>query len=313
MTEPTLRRASSRRTARLLTLLCVAALAALGLSAALVQVTEAPASASTVSFSQCNGHAAGPLGAPLTVSCSISIVNNIDANGGGSAVVYERTCTLEGCTGDTVSSSNVINAVHQCNASDNVGGSTTVCSVDIVNNISGNAPAPATAITLDQCNGSGGGGGTNMTACLPSAQASPVVTQCNGSATGGGGFMDCDASGTTSAAFPVSVDQCNGSENGGGSTVTCTTTITTNIFDTTTGPSGPPSTPVTPGAPGSPTGTPTGGTPGTGTGTGHAGRRRPGCTPDGLRGSAGAASRDRTPEPHRLTSRSTHVWSGGST
>jgi hypothetical protein len=269
-----------------LALVCVAALAVLGLGAALVRATEAPASASTVSFSQCNGHAAGPLGAPLSVSCSISIVNNIDANGGGSAVVYVRTCTLEVCTGDTVSSSDVINAVHQCNASDNVGGSTTTCSVDIVNNISGSSPAAATAIALDQCNGSGGGGGTNMTACLPSGQSSPVVTQCNGSGTGGGGFMVCTASGTTSAAFPVTVDQCNGSENGGGSTVTCTTTITTNIFDTTTGPSGPPSTPTTeapptpttgapgtpggPGAPGTPgtPGSPSGGAPGTGSGTG---------------------------------------------
>jgi hypothetical protein len=167
---------------------------------------------------------------------------------------------LNACTGDTTSSSNVINAVHQCNGSDNVGGSTTICSVDIVNNISENAPAAATALTLNQCIGSGGGGGTNMTACIPSSQGSPTVAQCNGSGTGGGGMMTCTASGTTSASFPVSVDQCNGSENGGGSFVTCATTMTTNVLDTSIGGGS--------GTPGGQTpGAPTAGGPGTLTGT----------------------------------------------
>ncbi len=247
---------------RLLAAICAVALAVIGLAAVAVQVGTTAASASTVSFSQCNDRGAGINGAPLTVTCSVSIVNNIDANGATSSSTYLRVCTLNDCTGDTMSSTDVINAVHQCNGSDNVGGSDTVCTVDIVNNISGASPAAATAINVNQCIGSGQGGGANVQACIASSQGSPDVTQCNGSGNGGGATLVCTASGTTSDAFPVTVDQCNGSENGGGSTVTCSTTITTNIFDTTTGPSGPPS-----GVPGGTPGTPGGGTPGTPTGT----------------------------------------------
>jgi hypothetical protein len=264
---------------RLLAAICAVALAVIGLAAVAVQVDTTAASASTVSFSQCNDRGAGINGAPLTVTCSVSIVNNIDANGATSSSTYLRVCTLNDCTGDTMSSTDVINAVHQCNGSDNVGGSNTVCTVDIVNNISGASPAAATAINVNQCIGSGQGGGANVQACIASSQGSPDVTQCNGSGNGGGATLVCTASGTTSDAFPVTVDQCNGSENGGGSTVTCSTTITTNIFDTTTGPSGPPS-----GVPGGTPGTPGGGTPGTPTGTpGTPGTGTPG-TPTGVGG-----------------------------
>src|SRR5450755_20756 len=98
----------------------VATLAALGLSAVALEADTTSASAATVSFSQCNGHESGPPGgAALSVTCSVSIVNTIDANGATSAVTDLRTCTLNGCTGDTASSADVINAVHQCNNSDN--------------------------------------------------------------------------------------------------------------------------------------------------------------------------------------------------
>ncbi len=263
MAHPSNGRTRLHKPFRLLGALFVAALVAIGLSAVAVETATTSASAATVSFSQCNGHESGPPGgAALSVTCSISVVNTIDATGGTSAVVYDRTCTLNGCTGDISSSSDVINAVHQCNDSDNAGGSATTCTVDIVNNISANAPAPASALTLNQCNGSGQGGGANVVACISSAQASPAVSQCNGSGNGGGATLVCTASGTTSASFPVTVDQCNGSENGGGSTVTCSTTITTNVVDTHTGPTiptTPPSdTPTTPGSE-TPGGTPTNG------------------------------------------------------
>jgi len=238
-----------------------------GMSAIVLVSNTSPASASTVSFSQCNGHAADPLGAAITETCSIDVVNTIDSTGNTSSVVTSRVCTLGGCTGDITSPSNVINAVHQCNFSNIEGGSTTICSVNIVNNISASAPGAPTAVTVNQCIGSGTGGGTNMTACNARSEGSPSVTQCNRSGTGGGGMMTCTASGTTSAAFPVFVDQCNDSETGGGSFVTCTTTITTNVFDTDTGtsvpvggpPAGPPTgtdtgggVPESPGLPGSP-------------------------------------------------------------
>ena len=250
---------SSPRPRTAVALLGAFAFVVLGITSVLTLGATSPASAATVSFSQCNARNAGIGGAPLSVTCSVSIVNTIDASGGTSAVVYTRVCTLNACTGDTTNSSDVINAVHQCNGSDNVGGSATVCSVDIVNNISIAAPAAATALTLNQCIGSGGGGGTNMTACIPSSSGSATVVQCNGSGTGGGGLMNCTASGTVSASFPVSVDQCNGSENGGGSSVTCSTTITTNVVDTSVGGPGTPGA----GTPGVGTGSPGSGTPGT--------------------------------------------------
>ncbi len=187
------------------------------------------ASATTISFSQCNNRGAGPRGAPLTVTCNVNIVNNITPAGNTSTATFSRTCTLNPCTGSTIASTDVVNAVHQCNGSDNVGGSTTICNVTIVNNISVGVPIPATALNVNQCNGSGTGGGTDMSGCASIAQGSPQVTQCNGSGTGGGGKMTCSASGTTSSLFAVSVDQCNGSENGGGSFVTCTVSITNNI------------------------------------------------------------------------------------
>ena len=71
--------------------------------------------------------------------------------------------------------------------------------------------------------------------------------------------MTCTATGTASAAFPVTVNQCNGSETGGGSFVTCTTTITTNVFDTGTALATPAG---TPGGPTTGTPTPTAGVPG---------------------------------------------------
>ncbi len=148
------------------------------------------ASATTVSFSQCNNRAAGPGGAPLSVTCTVNIVNNITPFGNSSTVTFTRNCTLNPCTGDTVNSSDVVNAVHQCNGSDNVGGSTTICNVNIVNNISVIAPVAPTALTVSQCIGSGAGGGTDMTGCVPSSQGSPAVTQCNGSGNGGGGRDD---------------------------------------------------------------------------------------------------------------------------
>lgn len=205
-------------------------LLALGvLASTLLASPSAPATAATVSFSQCNNRGPGPAGAPLSVTCSVNIINSITPTGNSSSVTFTRICTLNACTGDVINASDVVSSVSQCNSSDNVGGSTMVCSVNITNNILVNAPASTSAVTVNQCVGSGGGGGTDMSACIPSAQGSPTVVQCNGSGNGGGGKMTCTASGTTSVLFPVTVNQCNGSENGGGSFVTCTSQITTNI------------------------------------------------------------------------------------
>ena len=177
-------------------------------------------------------------------------------------MTYLRVCTLDGCTGDITNSNDSSNAVHQCNNSDNGGGSATVCTVDIVNNISGDAPAPATALTLDQCNGSRPGRRSQHHRLHPElagfARRDPVQRL--------GRWWRRDLGlhriRYDQRRIPVTVDQCNGSENGGGSTVTCSTTITTNITDTGTPGGGTPGG----GTPGG--GTPGGGTPGGGTPTG---------------------------------------------
>ncbi len=175
------------RHSRLLGAVFAAAIVAAGLSATVLET--APATAATVGFSQCNGHSTPyTTGAPISVTCSITVTNTIDASGGSSVSVYSRVCENDDCTGDTVSGSDVINAVHQCNGSDNVGGSTTTCSVHIINNISASAPGAPHAITVNQCIGSGGGDPAGlMTACIPSSTGGATVTQCNGSGNGGGG------------------------------------------------------------------------------------------------------------------------------
>ena len=152
---------------------------AAGLSAVVLETTATSASAAPIGFQQCNAHDKPYVtGAPLSVTCSITITNNVDASGGSAVTVVSRACENDDCTGDVVTG-NLINAVHQCNGSDNVGGSTMVCDVHIINNITLDSPSAATALTLNQCIGSGGGGGTLMTG----ASRVRVVTQPSTSAT----------------------------------------------------------------------------------------------------------------------------------
>ena len=238
----------------------VAAVAfAAGLSAVVLESSSTPASAAVVGFQQCNAHdLPATTGAPLVVNCSVTITNNVDSTGGSAITVRSMVCENDDCTGDTVTG-DLINAVNQCNFSDNVGGSVTTCSVHVINNISKDSPAAASALTLNQCIGSSATSDNTLT-CIPSSQGTPTVTQCNGSGNGGGTPMTCTASGTVSSDFPVTVNQCNNSENGGGSSVTCDVTMETNIVDTAI--TTPETTPTTV-APGE--GTPGGGLPGGGT------------------------------------------------
>jgi hypothetical protein len=83
MTVPVEEHPRPNKPLRLLAALCVATLAAIGLGAVALETNTTPASAATASFSQCNGHESGPPGgAALSVTCSVSIINTIDATGG---------------------------------------------------------------------------------------------------------------------------------------------------------------------------------------------------------------------------------------
>ena len=144
-----------------------------------------------------------------------------------------EVCTPS-CTTTTTTSPNLTTSVTQCDTSGSGGGGTVTCSVQFTNVISGATTlAPA---TVDQCIGSGTGGGTPLTVvCNPAGSTvGATVTQCNGSGNGGGGTMRVQCTvppSTVASALPVTVDQCNGSANGGGSTVTCNATVTNTVLD----------------------------------------------------------------------------------
>ena len=168
--------------------------------------------------------------------CETTIVNTITPTGGtaevtvrecqGSAGVPDATCTI---TTNTLTEP--VTAVTQCNASINGGGGVLRCSVTVVNNFVGIAAAP-TAVTVNQCVGSGESGAIGATiVCdpFPATTSGATITQCNGSANGGTlvGLI-CSASGTQSAGLAVLIDQCNGSANGGGNLLVCSASIQNN-------------------------------------------------------------------------------------
>ena len=187
-------------------------------------------------IAQCNGldNTGG-----LQIACDVTVTNNLNvATGVASSIVTVKACqgvpaALSSCIGPTTTSYNTLTtSVNQCNGSENGAGAVVICTVQVINNITGGTSP--TAATVNQCVGSGTGGGTQSTLnCdpFPATTSSASVTQCNGSANGGGAQnrVTCTvASGSTeSAQLAVTINQCNGSANGGGSVVTCKTELTT--------------------------------------------------------------------------------------
>lgn len=204
-------------------------------SAAVVSETAAPLAAGSPAVDQCNGidNVGGQ-----EIHCLVTVTNNLDvATGTTSSTVTVEACsgatnaTLT-CTSTTVSSSQLVSSVNQCNGSASGGGGAAVCTVDIVNDITG--AATPSAASIDQCIGSGTGGGTQPTvSCTPIGDTtSATITQCNGSGNGGGGTLRVQCTvdpSTQTSTVPVTVNQCNNSANGGGATVTCTTSLVNNI------------------------------------------------------------------------------------
>ena len=165
----------------------------------------------------------------LGAICEVTIVNRITASG-GSATVTVREC--HGAAGDpqaacetrTAVLTEPVTTVTQCNDAINGGGGTLRCSVQVRNEFDGVSPG-ATATTVNQCVGSGGG---ITTGCdpFPATTTGATITQCNGSANGGTLVgLTCTATGTEAAALSVKVNQCNGSANGGGALVICSANI----------------------------------------------------------------------------------------
>jgi LPXTG-motif cell wall-anchored protein len=227
--------------------LAAVALLALGLTFAWGGGPSDTAHAATVPVDQCNFDETG---AAREIQCDVDVVNNIDiATGITSSTVTTTVCagapgalTEADCvTTPGATTTDIVGSVNQCNNSVNAGGSIVTCNVSIVNNIVGSGST--TPATVNQCIGSGGGGGTEPTTlCDPVSAASGAdIIQCNGSGNGGGASerVQCTVlPSTVSALWPVTIVQCNDSANGGGDLVTCTSRITANIVapaaDTTT-------------------------------------------------------------------------------
>ena len=169
----------------------------------------------------------------LGLICRVTVVNTITASG-GSAKVTVREChgaagdPRAACTTTTTLLGSPVSAVNQCNNSINGAGGTLRCSVKVTNDFIDLSPG-ATAATIDQCVGSGGG---ITTGCdpFPATTTNATITQCNGSANGGTLVgLTCTASGTKSSVFGVKINQCNGSANGGGALVICSANITNKV------------------------------------------------------------------------------------
>ena len=148
------------------------------------------------------------------------------------AGVVFPSCPLNlGPVTSTVTSTQLVLSVNECNGIVTGGGSNVYCTVNITNNVP--AATPTSGVTVNQCNGSvTGGGGTIV--CNPTGSTTgATVNQCNNSVTGGGTYAGeptagCNVTGASSA-DPVTVNQCNYTAIGPGSAVTCSATFA-NVF-----------------------------------------------------------------------------------
>ena len=224
-------------------------LVAAGLSLAGVSLAPTPAQAAPVSIDQCNGRNAGPAGATTGITCTVTVVNTINGGARSSSVTVTRTCSLNPCdpsdtaallTSVTTNYTDVVTDIAQCNNSGNDAAPPLItCTVSVINNISADTPGaqPVTAATVNQCVGTGGGGGQyggqGPLVCNPNPASTTgaTVTQCNGSVNGGGSAAVCSVAPASdvSPAIPITVNQCNGTGNANGTLLTCSVSILTNI------------------------------------------------------------------------------------
>jgi cell division septation protein DedD len=196
------------------------------------------AQASTMVVDQCNVHVPGTAGATTALRCTVTVVNTISGTSTRSRTTVTRLCTLGPCStpnGTFITDSvGLVTVIQQCNGSDNDASHAISCYVNVINNIGrGTSLAqPLTAPTVNQCVGSGTGGG-GVLRCSPSTATGTTVTQCNGSGNGGGGAVRCtvDPRSKVSRAIPITVKQCNGSGNPGGAVLTCYASVITRITD----------------------------------------------------------------------------------
>ena len=207
-------------------------LAALALLAPVAVVAAVPVAAAPLPAAGACSTGIGNQGG-AGIICNVTIVNNITASGGSATVtVYECLGSAgdptdgavgHACTTTTTKAAKPVTAVTQCDGSANGGGATLRCSVVFTNNFLGVIPG-ATALTVNQCVGSGATTGCSP---FPATTTGATITQCNGSGTGGNLVgMTCTASGKQASALAIKVNQCNGSGTDGGALLVCSVTMT---------------------------------------------------------------------------------------
>ena len=225
-----------RRVRRHMLLATAALLLAGSVTTLAVGTSPETAAAATTAVNQCN---ADNTGAAREIRCDVTVVNNLDTTTGATSSSVTTTACA-GAPGMALCvttpgplTTDIVASIDQCNGSALAGGSIVTCNVTVVNNVTGTGST--TPATVNQCIGSGQGGGIEPTTiCVPASSVTGAdITQCNGSGNGGGGTgrVTCTVlTSTVSALWSVTINQCNGSANGGGDLVTCTAQITTNLL-----------------------------------------------------------------------------------
>jgi hypothetical protein len=216
--------------------------------ATLMTTTPAAAAATIAATTTCSNGVDNSGG--LGLICQVTVVNTITATGGSATVTIHECHGAAGapsatCTDKTTVLTEPVTAVTQCNDSINGGGGTLRCSVQVTSNFY-SLSAGSTAVTVNQCVGSGGG---ITTGCdpFPANTTGAAITQCNGSANGGTLVgLTCTATGTMASAHAFTVNQCNGSANGGGALIICSASLVNNELSGTPPPTSTPPTSTLP-------------------------------------------------------------------
>ena len=217
-------------------------LIAFALLAPISMIATAPVSAATAAATTtCSNGVDNTPG--LGLICEVTIVNTVTGSGGSAKVTIHECHGAAGaptaaCSTKTTTLTTPVTSVNQCNNSIGGGGGTLRCSVTVTTNFYGGIGPGATAATVNQCVGSGGG---ITTGCdpIPANTTGAAITQCNGSANGGTLVqLTCTATGAMSSALVVTVTQCNGSANGGGALVICSTSLANRAVTGTPPPTG---------------------------------------------------------------------------
>ncbi len=111
-----------------------------------------------------------------------------------SAFVLAVSIIFAGGTLGAVSAASAASAVSQCNGIANVGGEGITCTVTVTNTLNLDTGLGTSVVTVEACVGAANTALTCTTTTTPSNELVTVVDQCNGSGNGGGSVVECSVS-----------------------------------------------------------------------------------------------------------------------